>query len=181
MNRKKKSPPASGVTESRALTFPGELLHPPKAQLVQYEDALNHRVALLDEKANTFGTFFGVPMRDYEIDPLEKPTGEDGAAALWVLARMSLDREYFTLERAQNGVWGVYYTKKPGMFNQAAGVIGPLPIRQASLDVRKKFLEKSEAFFREYLKRCNARFVDLKGTIAAGDRTLELLSQVKLE
>jgi len=54
-------------------------------------------------------------------------------------------------------------------------------LKDAPLDVRERFLVKSEEFFWAYLKLCEDRLGRMRGAVAKADRTLELLNSLRLE
>ena len=55
-----------------------------------------------------------------------------------------------------------------------------IALKDAPLDVRERFLVKSEEFFRAYLKLCEDRLGKMKTSVTQADKTLELLSNLRL-
>src|SRR6267143_874960 len=54
-------------------------------------------------------------------------------------------------------------------------------LKDAPLDVRERFLRRSEEFFREYLKLCEDRLGSMNGSVATADAKFSLLENVLLE
>jgi len=84
-----------------------------------------------------------------------------------------------SLER-RSGRWGLFFTREPALIateRRAETVL----LKDAPLDVRERFLQKSEYFFREYLKLCEDRLGRMKGSVEDADCTLELLGTLRLE
>jgi len=56
-----------------------------------------------------------------------------------------------------------------------------VPLKDAPLDIRERFLSKSEDFVRAYLKLCEDRLGRMQGAVARADQTLALLGQLQLK
>ena len=163
-----------------AFTFPADLVRPPITQVSQYADAINDRVRQLDAAARSLAEGFGIPMSTFVLNPVASVGSGDNLAVLaMVLQGLVQKEERVSLER-KGGRWGLYFTR-------GAAIVGPdrtietVPLADAPLDVRERFLAKSEDFFREYLKLCEDRLGTMKSSVGAANRTLALLASVRLE
>lgn len=177
MNARSRSavPTTNSAPNSGSLSFRRELLRPPQAQVTQYEDAVSQRVAALADRAAVLAAGFGISMTTYELNP---PTKGAGDLALTMLELMVRTPERVTLER-RDGRWGLFFTREPSMLQGAARPLA-VPLKDAPLDVRERFLADSERFFREYLSLCENRLGKMKTAVDAADRTLALLQSITL-
>lgn len=171
--------PATGRA-SHKLTFPAHLVHPPQSQVAFYGDQVSQRIGQLDLAAQQFGAGFGISFTTFALNPLSIPSSDNNLAILAsTLQALSHREERVTLER-RAGHWGLFYTRTPALMSQER-TIESVPLKDASLDVRERFLVKSEAFFREYLKLCEDRLGRMKTSVTAANRTLDLLAGIRLE
>jgi hypothetical protein len=170
--------PAPG--QNSGLTFPARLLHPPQSQVAHSEDAVSNRVVQLDVWAQRLGEAFGIPFTTFALNPLPTDFGGDAVAgALAALASLAHRLERVSLER-RSGKWGLYFTREPALLAHERRA-DALSLKDASLDVRERFLCKSEEFFRQYLQVCGDRLGSMKSSVSHADRTLELLGNIRLE
>jgi hypothetical protein len=159
------------------LRFPKRLIHPPKSQIVQSEDAVADRIGKFDAYAQRLGEAFGIPFTSFELNPLPQPKGDvhglavAAAMLLWKTERVTLDR--------RSGRWGLYFTREPSLV-QSDKKYETVLLKDAPLDVRERFLQKSEEFFRGYLATCEKRLDKMHSSVASADRTLQLLDNLKL-
>ena len=161
------------------LSFPATLLHPPQSQVTRSEDLVSNRVAQLDAWASRLGEGFGIPFTTFALNPL--PTdfaGDAAAAALAAMASIVHRLERVSIER-RSGKWGLYFTREPALLAQERRA-DSVPLKDAPLDVRERFLSLSEDFFRQYLTLCEQRLGSMKTSIAQADRTLQLLADIRL-
>jgi hypothetical protein len=169
------------TTPNRALTFPADLVHPPRSQVVQYGDAVADRIVKLDMAAQRLGEGFGMAMTSFVLNPLPPSQGNESTAGvvLSVVVAFSHREERVSLER-RSGRWGLFFTRGTSVFGREP-TAEAIALRDAPLDVRERFLDRSEDFFREYLKLCENRFGRMKASVTAGDQTLTLLANLHLE
>lgn len=172
------STPASSLPNEE-LAFRADLIHPPQSQVVQYSDSVSDRIVRLDISAQRMAEGFGVAFTSFVLNPIAMPDkGNNAALLLATLQSLTHKQERITLER-RNARWGLYYMRSaPAIGNESA--VDAVPLRDAPLDVRERFLTASEAFFREYLQLCEHRLGRMKKSIQAADRTIELLAAVRL-
>jgi hypothetical protein len=106
------------------------------------------------------------------------PDSPEGPAEL-VLALLA-PRQFVALER-RRGDWGLWYSFEPGIVKVGNAQPHSVPLRDAPLDVRERFLHRSEQFFRDYLELCRGRLGTMSSAVASGDRTIQLLQNLSLE
>lgn len=75
---------------------------------------------------------------------------------------------------------GAYFTREPAALIQDRKAEA-VPLKDAPLDVRERFLLKSEEFFRAYLQLCEDRLGRMHDSVSQADRTLELLERMRFE
>jgi hypothetical protein len=171
---------APAAVSSTALSFPAELIHPPKSQVALSGDAVTDRVARLDTWAQQLGAGFGISFTNFELNPTAQPVNDNGwAIAASVLAALAHRQDRVSLER-RGGRRGLYLTREPAVIAQDRRGETML-LKDAPLDVRERFLVRSEEFFREYLKLCQERLGRMRVAVEQADRTLELLNGMQLE
>lgn len=156
------------------LSFPAELIPPRQTALSRSEDAVANAIVKFDGWGARLGEAFGVTMTDFTLNPPEAGKS-DLAAFLIVLAHRA---ERVTLER-RGGRWGLYFTRDPMALSQDRKADVVL-LKDAPLDVRERFLARSEEFFRQYLGMCEARLGGMKRAVDKADQTLALLENMKL-
>ncbi len=169
----------TGEPQTSALTFPANLIHPPQSQVTRSEDAVSNRITQLDMWAQKLGEGFGIPFTTFVMNPLPNEPRTGAEIAVVLLGALVNRAERVCLER-RNGKWGLYFTREPAAFAQDRSS-QTSPLRDAPLDIREKFLTLSEEFFRQYLKLCEDRLGTMKKSVDHADRTLGLLSQLRLE
>jgi hypothetical protein len=173
---------SAGETGARGsgLCFPATLLHPPQSQVARSEDLVSNRVAQLDTWAQRLGEGFGIPFTTFALNPLPTDFGGDAAAAaLGAMASLVHRLERVSIER-RSGKWGIYFTREPALLAQERRA-ETVPLKDAPLDMRERFLSCSEDFFRQYLKLCEHRLGTMQASVAQADRTLQLLADIRLE
>jgi hypothetical protein len=172
---------SSSIEASTGFAFPRGLLQPQRTQVNQYADAVTQRIAQLDGIAAQLAGGFGITFTSFELNPLEVPDIADQGArlALGLMAAVARRTERVTLERREHQ-WGLYFTREPSMMLPSERVL-TVPLREAPLDARERFLKASERFFNEYLVLCADRLGAMKGSVTAADRTLEMLSKLRLD
>lgn len=162
----------------KGLTFPKSLIHPPQSQLTRSEDAVSNRVTQLDIWAQRLGEGFGISFTTFILNPIEQRLN-NANVAIAMLATLAQRDERVSLER-RNGRWGLYFTREPALIANERRAEAVL-LKDAPLDVRERFLARSEQFFREYLSLCKDRLGRMKGSVEHADRTLNLLETLSLE
>lgn len=165
-------------TPEKGLTFPKSLIHPPQSQVSRSEDAVSNRVSQLDMWAQRLGEGFGISFTSFTLNPLESSLNRANLA-IAMLAALAYRDERVSLER-RSGRWGLFFTREPALIANERRAETVL-LKDAPLDVRERFLQKSEYFFREYLKLCEDRLGRMKGSVEDADSTLELLGTLRLE
>jgi hypothetical protein len=162
-------------SDSSGLTFPVGLVQPQPPQFALYADAIGDRIEKLDGRAQAFGISF-------TIFVLNEPLAFKGETALAVVGTVLLAfahrEERISVER-RSGRWGLYFTRSPAVLDQDRKTEAML-LRDAPLDVRERFLQRSEDFFRQYLKLCEDRFSRMKASVASGDHTIKLLEELSI-
>jgi len=91
--------------------------------------------------------------------------------------------EQVTLEH-RDGRWGLYYFRGPAALGPSASTtIRPstVPLKDAPLTVRERFLQRSESFFRRYIETVEGRLAKVKESVAAGDAALAMLEKMSLK
>ncbi|MFN0009572.1 MAG: hypothetical protein ACKVXR_16870 [Planctomycetota bacterium] len=167
------------------LTFPADLVLPPKSQVIQYEDRVTERIVALDTYARELGTGFGIPMTGFYLNDFPVPDSKIDSIPLAVLTVLGTvltrDIEHISMER-RDGRWGLYFTRiaNPLVQRQSHSSGGFVPLKDAPLDVRERFLARSEAFFRRYLDQCGDRLASMKGAVDSADRTIAMLASLHL-
>jgi len=139
------------------------------------------RVARLDACAEQLGRGFGIPYTNFELSPIpdDDPMTANARAVIMALRLLTHRAERITLER-RGGRWGLYFTREPALVTQERRA-EPVPLRDAPLDVRERFLRRSQEFFRTYLKLCEDRLGTMNSSVETADATLQLLENVSLE
>ena len=170
---------ASSTNRAKKLTFQANLLYPQQSQLTRYEDAVAQRIVQLDTWAQRLGEGFGISFTTFVLNPPPSNFGDAGmemVAAVLVAFTQRVER--VSLER-RSGRWGLYFTREPAALSQERRT-ETVPLKDAPLDVRERFLTHSVDFVREYLKLCEDRLGRMKGAVSSADATLELLENVRL-
>jgi hypothetical protein len=172
---------ASSNTQADAeLTFPAALLQPPQSQVTQYSNAVADRVAQLDLAAERLAEGFGISQTNFVLNPRKFPLPTDNVTAVGhILETFVRHEERIALER-RSGRWGLYFTRVPALLDREKPA-ETVPLKDAPLDVRERFLARSGEFFREYLKTCADRLGKMKSSVGAADSTLQLLANLRLE
>jgi hypothetical protein len=164
-------------TTSEPITFPKDLLVPPQTQVQQYEDAVSRSIRELDAAASQLAHGFGIGYSPgMNLDELPQQEKSD---LLILLAAAFVSTKRVTLEKI-NGTWGLVYSYEPGVVRPGNDRGYRVPLRDAPLEIREKFLHRSEEFFRRYLATCQDRLGTMKVAVDAGSRTLALLRNVQL-
>jgi hypothetical protein len=161
------------------LTFPAHLIHPPQSQLTRSEDAVSNRIAQFDTWAQQLGQGFGISSTSFVLNPPEAENDAAASTLLLMLRALAYRQERVSLER-RSGRWGLYFTREPAIIAQERRAEA-VSLKDAPLDVRERFLIKSEQFFRGYLKLCEDRLGQMQGSVAKADQTLKLLSTLHLD
>jgi hypothetical protein len=185
MTTKNRSLTGTSATQSKGsntgLTFPGRLIYPPQSQVARTEDAVTDHINQLDVHAQQLGQGFGISFTSFVLNPLLEPASDSNVTALAVAIASFLHRaERVSLERRSNR-WGLYFTREAALVGSQDRKTEGVPLKDAPLDVREKFLLKSEEFFRDYLDLCRDRLAKMHDCVAQGDRTLALLHNLTLE
>lgn len=170
---------ASSADRAKKLTFKADLLYPKQSQLTRYEDAVAQRIVQLDTWAQRLGEGFGISFTTFILNPPPGSFGDTGmeiVAAVLVAFTQRIER--VSLER-KSGRWGLYFTREPAALSQERRT-EMVPLKDAPLDVRERFLTRSEDFVREYLKLCEDRLGRMKGAVSSADATLDLLENLRV-
>lgn len=167
----------AGKAPQKGLTFPRRFIHPPQSQLSRSEDAVSNRVSQLDTWAQRLGEGFGISFTAFTLNPVARSLNDNPVIAM--LAALAQRDERVSLER-RGGRWGLFFTREPALIANERRAETVL-LKDAPLDVRERFLQKSEDFFREYLKLCEDRLGRMKGSVEQADHTLLLLGTIRLE
>lgn len=163
---------------TEGMAFPKDLLVPPQSQVQLYEDGVSNRIRELDAAASQLARGFGIGFSPgMHLNELHDRTRTD---VLEVMVLVLVPTQRISLEKI-NGNWGLVYSYEPAAIRAAndRGYRGPL--RDAPLDVREKFLHRSEEFFRRYLASCEDRLGSMKSAVDAGDKTLALIKSIELK
>ena len=174
---------ASSEGAQDGLTFRAELLRPVPSQLELAHDEVTRVVEQLDERARDLGKALGVSMTTFEINPVAIPEtlakADQSSKALYeAFATLTRSQEVVTLEK-RDGKWGLWYRHTPSPFVAAGRPATTVPLRDAPLEARMKFLHKSAEFFDAYLKRAQEGLGSPQQAAAAGMRALEMLNNIK--
>src|SRR5258706_4918572 len=185
MTTQNRSLTGTSATQSKGnntgLIFPGRLIYPPQSQVARTEDAVTDRINQLDVHAQGLGQGFSISFTSFVLNPLPEPAKNSDVTALAVTFASLLHRaERVSLERRANR-WGLYFTREAAFVGSQDRKTESVPLKDAPLDVREKFLLKTEEFFRAYLDLCGDRLGKMHDCVAQGDRTLALLSNLTLE
>lgn len=183
MRRPRRPHTGTGIipfADQPGISFPATLLQPPQSQLTMSEDAVGDRIRRLDARAEELGRGFGIPFTSFILNP-PTPLKMDTTlrAVTYMLQEFIQRNERITLER-RNGRWGLYFTREPALLDKDRAAETVL-LRDAPLDVRERFLVRSEAFFRGYLALCEARLGSMNASVTSADKTLALLDNVELK
>ncbi len=166
------------VPQPAPFSFPKALLAPPPTQVQQYGDAVSLRIRELEAAASKLAGGFGIGFSPgMLLDEAQEQDNTTDLALMFIKSMMSKQR--VSLEKV-GGAWGLIYSYEPGIVKIAGDRPHSGPLRDAPLDVREKFLRRSEEFFRRYLSTCGGRLDSMKAAVDAGDTTLELLRSIKL-
>ncbi len=180
-NRSLVGTPVQPAGSAQPLSFNAALIKPPQSQVQRSEDAVSDRVARLDAWAEQLGRGFGIPYTNFELNPIpdDDPMTTNARALIMALRQLTHRSERITLER-RGGRWGLYFTREPALVAQERRA-DPVPLKDAPLDVRERFLRGSQEFFRTYLKLCEDRLGTMNSSVESADATLQLLENVSLE
>jgi hypothetical protein len=180
-NRSLVGTPAQPIGNSKPLTFNAALMKPPQSQVQRSEDAVSDRVGRLDVWAEQLGRGFGISYTNFELNPIADDDAMTTNARALILALRQLTHraERITLER-RGGKWGLYFTREPALVAQERRA-EPVPLKDSPLDVRERFLRRSQEFFRAYLKLCEDRLGTMNSSVESADATLQLLENVSLQ
>lgn len=174
------NPSGSMTTHAKGLTFRADLLLPPKSQVTQYEDAVTQRIVQLDSWAQRLGEGFGISFTTFSLNPVQANFGDGGLAAVaTMLTALTHRDERVSLER-KSGRWGLYFTREPAALAQERKA-DAVPLKDAPLDIRERFLSDSDNFFRQYLQLCENRLGRMRAAVSSADQTLALLNQLELK
>ena len=183
--RSKPPSPSTGLTAGIAqpmepgFTFPQALVYPQLSHVSQAERDVGHSIDELNTRAQHLGESFGIPFTTYSLNPPALPSSNDGwAVAGAILVALAHREERVSLER-RAGKWGLYFTREPAVLapdKRSEAVL----LRDAPLDVRERFLAKSEEFFRQYLALCKDRLGRMKESVVKGNQTLRLIDDMRL-
>lgn len=170
----------SATSASReGLSFPAELIHPQQSQLARSEDAVGRRLLELDLWAQRLGEGFGISYTGFILNPFEQAIPSGASDLIATLHAFTNRDERISLER-RSGKWGLYFTREAALLSNDRRT-ETIPLKDAPLDVRERFMVKSEAFFRTYLKLCEDRLGKMKSSVLSADRTLELLNGLRFD
>ncbi|SEU31813.1 hypothetical protein [Stigmatella erecta] len=177
--------------EKQPLAFPRNLMQPPKSQVESYVEAIDDRIFQLDQKAAQLAVRFGLPSAPFSLlSDNEQALFEEAAQALKLnpesslfaaFVQSSLVREYVALEKLQ-GNWRLVFHREPAVLGAGPSAQpAVVPLAEASLEVRRRFLHASEHFFRAYLGACRAHLQESRSAINAADATLAILEDVSFD
>src|SRR6266404_6567338 len=134
---------SSETAGSMELIFPARLIHPPQSQIARSEDAVSDRVTQLDTWAQQLGQSFGITLTNFVLNPRASVAHKDGLELLGAFVEaLAYREERVSLER-RSGKWGLYFTRAPAVMSQDRNQ-ETVPLRDAPLDVRERFLIESE-------------------------------------
>ncbi len=160
-------------------TFRADLLKPRQSQISQYADDVTNRITQLDLHARQLGEGFGIPFNGFVLNPVPDADPANGASvARALLHALAIREERVSLER-RSGQWGLYFTRGISLLSQDRAS-ETIPLRDAPLDVRERFLVKSRDFFAQYLKLSEDRLGKMRQSVLAADETLRQLGTVRL-
>ena len=167
-------------TQAHGFSLPPELILPSQSQVGKYADGVASRIIQLDERAKSLGERLGISLTSFKLtEPKQLPGSGGLEAVVNALAILVHREERVSLER-RNGRWGLYFTREPTAMERDRGA-EVMTLRDAPLDVRERFLLRSEDFFREYLALCTDRLGRMKTAIKCGDDTIRGLDELILE
>ena len=169
--------PRATTDRSRPLTFPRDLFRPPTDQVTQYADQVTDRIVHMDHYAAMLGKSFGIPLTHWQLN--ETPVIDERNVFAAFATVLSYQPEFVSLER-RKGTWGLYYFRGPAYIKHGDSA-HVAPLKEAPLDARERFLQRSEEFFRAYLQTCEGRLGKMRSAVDAADRTIELLADINLE
>jgi hypothetical protein len=159
------------------MTFPEDLLRPTPSQLELAQDEVTRVVEQLDERARHYGTKLGVSMTNFELSEVSDTITRSENWQVLLIA-MTRNQEFISLEK-RDGRWGLWHTRTPPPLASAGRSVTTVPLRDAPLEARMKFLHKSEQFFREYLERVKQGLGSPQQAAERGKLTLALLDSIK--
>lgn len=172
------SPPIASVHPklpvAAPLRFPAALLSKTPTQIELACGEVQGTLLALEEGARTLGARLGVRFGPVELDA---PTYEGVLQPeIPMLVRFLLLRLHqYSLDRI-GGQWGLFYTPS------YRGVAGPtVPLRDAPIEARMRFLDHSPEFFRLYLDASAVQLSAPKAAVARGQEALRLLSDIRPE
>ncbi|HTK31107.1 MAG TPA: hypothetical protein VL332_04015 [Candidatus Saccharimonadaceae bacterium] len=165
-----------------------------KPQLDEESDAVAKRTVDLDARAQTLGESLGIAFTSFVLPAASgaapaneagasgtepesaEASANDGATMLAATLRTLTSREErVTLER-RAGRWGLYFLRGAAALGGERGAEA-VPLKDAPLEARERFLLHSEEFFAQYLDLCEDRRTRMRQAVAAADRTLALLDE----
>jgi hypothetical protein len=176
--RRRHSLVTPGNAVIHGVAFPVTLLEPPQSEVGRFADDVSDRIQKLDDRARGLAELYGIPFTTFVLNAPaipDQPTRLD--VAMVFLSALAIRWERVTLER-HGGRWGLYFTREPAVL--APGTPREtVPLRDAPLDVRERFLQQSEAFFAQYLILCQGRVLRMSNAVAAADKTLAHLDELE--
>ena len=118
-------------------------------------------VEQLDDRARHRGSKFGVPLHRWALKELPSPSPETPGweIALLAIGTLAQEQEFGNLEK-HDGRWGLCYTRQPAPMNASREQAKTMALRDAPVDARMRFLERSDAFFRQYIDLCKSRLAE---------------------
>jgi len=162
-----------------AFTFRADLLKPRQSQIAQYSNEVSDRITQLDLHARQLGESFGIPLSGFVLNPPPDADPANGASvARAFLHALAIREERISLER-RSGQWGLFFTRGVSLLAQDR-TSETVPLRDAPLDVRERFLTRSSEFFDQYLKLCEDRLGTMRQSVQLADQTLRQLASVRL-
>jgi hypothetical protein len=153
---------------------------PRDREVGEYEDQVTARIRELDERMARLATASGVAMADFVLEPAEPADAADEPDIISACIGAFVQRgERVTLER-KDRQWGLFFARDAALIGvrDSAALV---PLKDAPLDARVRFLLRSEEFVRVYVERCKERMERMKAALAAADRTLEALDDSRSE